>query len=214
MNVILLGPPGAGKGTQAKFLCERFGMTQVSTGDMLRAAVKAGTPLGLEVKVLMESGELVRDEIIIQLIKERLSEPDAKEGLLFDGVIRTKTQAQALEQENIHIDAVIEILVPDHIVIERLSGRRVHLASGRTYHVLYHPPKQEDLDDETGEALVQRADDAEESVRTRLKAYHEQTAAVSDYYHHHPMFIRVDGTQSVDRVSQLIAESLEDLSRA
>jgi adenylate kinase len=214
MNVILLGPPGAGKGTQAQFLCETFGMDQISTGDMLRAAVKAGSPLGLEVKNLMESGRLVSDDIIVRLIQERLQQADDKKGLLFDGVTRTRAQAEALEGLGISIDAVIEILLPDHVIIERLSGRRIHPASGRTYHTVYQPPQKPGVDDITGEPLVQRADDAEESVRTRLKAYHEQSAVVSDYYRHHPVFVRIDGTQSVERVSQLIGEALEGLLSA
>jgi adenylate kinase len=214
MNVILLGPPGAGKGTQAQFLCKNFGMIQVSTGDMLRAAVKAGTPLGVRVKSIMESGGLVSDDIIIGLIKERLEQPDAENGLLFDGVTRTKAQARALEAEGIVIDAVIEILVPDETIIERLSGRRVHPASGRTYHTVYHPPKIAGFDDETGEPLVQRADDAEESIRTRLEAYHQQTAVVSDYYKNHPVFVKVDGTQPVEIVARLIQDALEGIACA
>jgi len=182
MRVILLGAPGAGKGTQAKFICEEFSIPQISTGDMLRAAVKAGTPLGLKVKGIMESGGLVSDEVIIDLVKERITADDCANGFLFDGFPRTIPQAEALAASGVEIDAVVEIDVDDEEIVGRLSGRRVHEASGRVYHVIHNPPKQEGLDDETGEPLVQRADDQEETVRKRLGVYHDQTKPLVDFY--------------------------------
>jgi len=182
MRVILLGSPGSGKGTQAKFISEKFGIPQISTGDMLRAAVRAGTPLGLEAKKIMEAGQLVSDEIILGLIKERIVAPDCEQGFLLDGFPRTIAQADGLEDMGITLDHVVEIDVPDEDIVERLSGRRVHSESGRTYHVVFNPPRQADRDDETGEPLIQRADDREETVRQRLQVYHEQTRPLVDYY--------------------------------
>jgi len=182
MRAILLGAPGAGKGTQAKFIMEAFGIPQISTGDMLRASVKAGTPLGLKVKDVMASGGLVSDDLIIDLVKERISQDDCKEGFLFDGFPRTIPQAQALSASGVEIDHVLEIFVDDEEIVSRLSGRRVHEASGRIYHVQHNPPKQAGLDDETGEPLVQREDDEEATVRNRLEVYHNQTEPLVDYY--------------------------------
>ena len=182
MRLILLGPPGAGKGTQATFITEHFGIPQISTGDMLRAAVKAGTPLGLQAKAVMESGGLVSDDLIIGLVQDRLSQPDCQSGYLFDGFPRTIPQADALKSANVALDFVLEIDVPEEEIIERMSGRRVHPASGRSYHVKFNPPKVEGVDDVTGEALVQRDDDKEETVRHRLSVYREQTRPLVDYY--------------------------------
>lgn len=182
MRLILLGAPGAGKGTQAKFITEAFGVPQISTGDMLRAAVKAQSELGLKVKAIMDSGALVSDDIIIDLVKERINNPDCKNGFLFDGFPRTIPQAEALSQSGIKIDHVIEIDVKDEEIVARLSGRRVHPGSGRVYHVKYNPPNTEGVDDETGEALVHREDDHEETVRKRLAVYHKQTKPLVDYY--------------------------------
>ena len=175
MKLILLGAPGAGKGTQAQFICQKFGIPQISTGDMLRAAVKAGTPLGLEAKKVMDAGGLVSDDIIIGLVKERLAQPDCARGYMFDGFPRTLPQADAMKDAGVPIDIVLEIDVPDSDIVERMSGRRVHVASGRTYHVRYNPPKVEGKDDETGEDLIQRDDDREETVKKRLEVYHSQT---------------------------------------
>jgi adenylate kinase len=182
MKLILLGPPGAGKGTQAVRLREKFGIPQISTGDMLRAAVKAGTPLGLAAKKVMDAGQLVSDDIIIGLVKERLKEPDCRKGYLFDGFPRTIPQADAMKAAGVAIDYVLEIDVPDDEIIVRMSGRRVHPASGRNYHVKFQPPKREGRDDETGEMLVQRDDDREETVRKRLEVYRAQTRPLVDYY--------------------------------
>ncbi|MDI6749799.1 MAG: adenylate kinase [Rhodocyclaceae bacterium] len=182
MRLILLGPPGAGKGTQANFIKEKFGIPQISTGDMLRAAVKAGTPLGLEAKKIMDAGGLVRDDIIIGLVKDRLKEPDCQKGYMFDGFPRTIPQAEAMKEAGVPIDFVLEIDVPDEEIIKRMSGRRVHVASGRTYHVIFNPPKVEGKDDVTGEPLIQRDDDKEETVKKRLEVYHQQTEALIDYY--------------------------------
>ncbi|WP_417069903.1 adenylate kinase [Niveibacterium terrae] len=182
MRLILLGPPGAGKGTQAKFICEKFGIPQISTGDMLRAAIKAGTPLGLAAKKVMDAGQLVSDDIIIGLVKERLTQPDCAKGYLFDGFPRTIPQAEAMKTSGVAIDFVLQIDVPDEEIVARMSGRRVHLASGRTYHVVFNPPKVEGLDDETGEALIQRDDDRAETVKKRLDVYHAQTAPLVKYY--------------------------------
>jgi len=182
MRLILLGGPGAGKGTQATFITKEYGIPQISTGDMLRAAVKAGTPLGLEAKKVMDSGGLISDEIIIGLIKDRLQESDCENGYLLDGFPRTIGQADAMRDNGIEIDHVIEINVDDAEIIKRMSGRRAHLASGRTYHVIYNPPKQEGIDDVTGEPLVQRDDDKEETVKKRLDVYHEQTEPLITYY--------------------------------
>lgn len=182
MKVILLGAPGAGKGTQAKLIMDKFGIPQISTGDMLRAAVKAGTPLGLEAKDIMAAGGLVSDELIIALVKERITAEDCSKGFLFDGFPRTIPQAEALLEAGIDIDHVIEIDVADEEIVSRLGGRRVHEASGRIYHVEYSPPKEPGLDDETGETLVQREDDKEETVRKRLSIYHEQTKPLVNFY--------------------------------
>ena len=182
MRLILLGPPGAGKGTQAAFIKERFGIPQISTGDMLRAAVKAGTPLGVAAKKVMDAGRLVSDDIIIGLVEDRLREPDCAKGYLFDGFPRTIPQAEAMKDAGVGLDYVLEIDVPDEEIILRMSGRRVHLASGRTYHVRFNPPKVAGRDDVTGEALIQRDDDREDTVKKRLEVYHSQTQALVDYY--------------------------------
>jgi adenylate kinase len=182
MKLILLGPPGAGKGTQATFIKEKFGIPQISTGDMLRAAVKAGTPLGLEAKKIMDAGGLVRDDIIIGLVKDRLKEADCKSGYMFDGFPRTIPQAEAMKDAGVPIDFVLEIDVPDEAIVERMSGRRAHLPSGRTYHVKFNPPKVAGKDDVTGEDLVQRDDDKEDTVKKRLDVYHTQTQALVGYY--------------------------------
>ena len=182
MRIILLGPPGAGKGTQAQFLTEHFQIPQISTGDMLRAAVKAETPLGLAAKSVMEQGKLVSDEVIIELVKERIAQPDCQNGFLLDGFPRTLRQAEALKQQNIRLDCVIELQINDEVIIERMSGRLIHPSSGRVYHRLNHPPKVEGVDDLTGEPLVQRKDDQEETVRERLAVYHQQTKPLIHYY--------------------------------
>ena len=182
MRIILLGAPGAGKGTQAQYICKEFGIPQISTGDMLRAAVKAKTPLGLAAKEVMDAGRLVSDDIIIGLVKERLEQPDCANGCLFDGFPRTIPQAEALRDSGVSIDHVVEVSVDDEEIIERMAGRRVHLASGRTYHVVYNPPKNEGIDDETGEPLIQRDDDSESVVRDRLAVYHEQTEPLIGFY--------------------------------
>jgi adenylate kinase len=182
MRLILLGAPGAGKGTQATFIKEKFNIPQISTGDMLRAAVKAGTPLGIEAKKVMDAGKLVSDDIIIGLVKDRLKQPDCANGYLFDGFPRTIPQAEAMKDAGVGIDYVVEIDVPDEAIIERMSGRRVHPASGRTYHVKFNPPKVEGKDDPTGEELIQRDDDKEDTVKKRLAVYHDQTEVLIDYY--------------------------------
>src|SRR5512144_3040541 len=182
MRLILLGPPGAGKGTQAQYICDAYGIPQISTGDMLRAAVKAGTPLGRQVKKVMDSGALVSDDIIIGLVKERIAQPDCANGFLFDGFPRTIPQADALTAAGIKLDVVLEIDVPDEAIIERMSGRRTHPASGRTYHIKFNPPKVPDRDDVTGEPLIQRDDDKEETVRNRLAVYQRQTRPLVAYY--------------------------------
>ncbi|OHC68785.1 MAG: adenylate kinase [Rhodocyclales bacterium GWA2_65_20] len=182
MRLILLGPPGAGKGTQANFIKEKFGIPQISTGDMLRAAVKAGTPLGVEAKKIMDAGGLVRDDIIIGLVKDRLKESDCASGYMFDGFPRTIPQAEAMKEAGVRIDYVLEIDVPDSEIVGRMSGRRVHVASGRTYHVKFNPPKVEGKDDVTGEPVIQRDDDKEETVLKRLEVYHSQTKPLVEYY--------------------------------
>tara|TARA_R110002094_G_scaffold1276_2_gene6127 strand:- start:4572 stop:5225 length:654 start_codon:yes stop_codon:yes gene_type:complete len=182
MRIILLGAPGAGKGTQAQYITEKFGIPQISTGDMLRAAVKAGTPLGKVAKEVMDAGQLISDEIIIGLVKERIQEPDCAQGFLFDGFPRTIPQADALKEAGVSIDAVVEIDVADEEIVKRMSGRRVHPGSGRTYHLIFNQPKVEGKDDLTGEDLVQRVDDNEETVRDRLHVYHDQTAPLISYY--------------------------------
>jgi adenylate kinase len=209
MRLILLGPPGAGKGTQAKFICEKFGIPQISTGDMLRAAIKAGTPLGLAAKQVMDAGQLVSDDIIIGLVKERLTQPDCAKGYLFDGFPRTIPQAEAMKSSGVAIDFVLQIDVPDEEIVARMSGRRVHLASGRTYHVVFNPPKVEGLDDETGEALIQREDDRAETVKKRLDVYHAQTAPLVKYYGDWsatgdaaaPKCRKISGTGSVEQIT-------------
>lgn len=215
MKIILLGAPGAGKGTQAQFLTKTFGIPQISTGDMLRAAIKAGTELGKLAKSFMDSGKLVTDEIIIGLVKERILEDDCKNGFLLDGFPRTVPQADALKEAGVAIDAVIEIDVADSVIVERMSGRRAHLASGRTYHVVFNPPKVEGKDDETGEELVQRADDKAEVVLDRLRVYHEQTAPLVNYYQGvaasdaSVKYITIDGTQRIDVVEKEILSQLK-----
>jgi adenylate kinase len=217
MRLILLGGPGAGKGTQAGFITECFGIPQVSTGDMLRAAVRAATPLGKQAKEVMDTGGLVSDDIIVGLVKERIQQPDCDGGFLFDGFPRTIPQAEALKREAIAIDHVVEIGVDDDEIIKRMSGRRVHLASGRTYHVNFNPPKVEGRDDVTGEELVQRDDDKEETVRKRLAVYHEQTEPLVDYYSKWaasgdssaPLYVRIDGMGSVEEIRDRIFQALD-----
>lgn len=214
MKILLLGAPGAGKGTQAHFIVESFDIPQISTGDMLRAAVELGTPLGLEIKKVMNTGGLVSDEIIINLVKERVAMPDCANGFLFDGFPRTLAQAEAMRDAGVELDAVVEIDVPDEAIVERMSGRRIHLASGRTYHVVHNPPQVEGKDDVTGEDLIQRDDDKEETVKKRLAIYHEQTEVLVDFYGKQaeasgkPKYIKVDGTQSVDNVRNTIFSAL------
>ncbi len=216
MKVILLGGPGAGKGTQAGFIKDQYNIPQISTGDMLRAAVKAGTPLGVEAKKVMDAGGLVSDDIILGLVKERIQEPDCANGFLFDGFPRTLAQADALKNQGVDIDAVVEIAVDDNEIIRRMSGRRVHLASGRTYHVVFNPPKVAGKDDETGEDLIQRDDDQEETVRKRLEVYHSQTAPLIHYYtdwaasgdSRAPRYIKVEGIGSVDAIRDKVFAAL------
>ena len=210
LRLILLGPPGAGKGTQAAFIKEKFGIAQISTGDMLRAAVKAGTPLGVAAKQVMDSGGLMSDDIIIGLVKDRLAQPDCANGYLFDGFPRTIPQADAMKDAQVALDCVLEIDVPDTDIIERISGRRVHAASGRTYHVRFNPPKVAGRDDVTGEALIQRDDDLEATVRKRLDVYHSQTRPLVDYYSRWaatgdaraPRYRKISGIGPVDTVLQ------------
>jgi len=217
MRLILLGGPGAGKGTQATFLTEKFGIPQISTGDMLRAAVKAGTPLGLEAKKIMDSGGLISDDIITGLVKDRVAESDCENGYLLDGFPRTIPQADAMREHGIDIDYVIEINVDDAEIIKRMSGRRAHLASGRTYHIIYNPPKQDGIDDVTGEPLVQRDDDKEETVKKRLAVYHEQTEPLIKYYQDYassgenssPSYLKIEGVGSVDDIRNTIFTALE-----
>jgi adenylate kinase len=209
MRLILLGPPGAGKGTQATFICRQFGIPQISTGDMLRAAVKAGTPLGLEAKKVMDSGALVSDDIIIGLVKERIAQPDCAKGFLFDGFPRTIPQADAMKAAGVKLDVVLEIDVPDASIVERMSGRRVHQPSGRSYHVKFNPPKVAGKDDVTGEDLIQRVDDLEDTVRKRLEVYHSQTRPLVEYYSNWsrtsaadaPKYRAISGTGTVDEIT-------------
>jgi len=224
MRLILLGPPGAGKGTQAQRLCEAFGIPQISTGDMLRAAVSAGSDLGKRVKAVMDSGALVSDDIIIELVKERLAQPDCGKGFLFDGFPRTIPQADALAEAGVKIDAVVEIQVPDEEIIRRMSGRRVHPASGRTYHVEFNPPKVAGVDDVTGESLIQRDDDREETVRERLSVYRAQTAPLVEYYRDQsndgtrenksqnagPRYVAVEGVGEVQEIFDRIRKKLSN----
>lgn len=216
MRLILLGGPGAGKGTQALKLMAYFNIPQISTGDMLRAAIAAGTEIGKNAKAIMDAGKLVSDDIIISLVKERLQQADCRNGFLFDGFPRTIPQADALKQANISIDHVIEIAVPDEVIIQRISGRRVHMASGRVYHEQHNPPKKEGLDNETGDPLVLRDDDREETIRKRLEVYHQQTEPLIHYYQHWekkteqepPHFHKICGLGSVDAVFDNILSSL------
>jgi len=214
MKMILLGAPGAGKGTQAKFLTEAYGIPQISTGDMLRAAVKAGTEVGLKAKEVMDSGGLVTDDIIMDLVKDRIQEDDCNSGFLFDGFPRTIPQAEALRDAGVDIDVVLEIDVPNDEIVRRLSGRRVHLDSGRVYHVEFNPPAQEGLDDETGEPLIQRDDDTEETVRKRLSVYHEQTLPLVRFYTEMEKnsgavkFIKINGTASIEVIVADIKQNL------
>lgn len=218
MRLILLGAPGAGKGTQAAFICQKYAIPQISTGDMLRAAVKAGTPLGQKAKAVMDSGALVSDEIIIGLVKERIAQPDCANGFLFDGFPRTIVQADALKDAGVKLDYVLEIDVPFEAIVERMSGRRSHPASGRTYHVKFNPPKVEGLDDETGEPLIQRDDDKEETVKKRLEVYSAQTRPLVEYYAgwaerdpaNAPKYRAISGTGSVDEIT---VRALAALSR-
>lgn len=220
MRLILLGAPGAGKGTQAQFICQHFGVPQISTGDMLRSAVKAGTPLGFAAKKIMDAGGLVSDDIIIGLVKDRLTQADCNHGYLFDGFPRTIPQAQAMKDAAVPIDYVLEIDVPFDAIIERMSGRRVHLASGRTYHVKFNPPKTEGKDDPTGEPLIQRDDDQEETVRKRLQVYNDQTRPLIEYYSKWatepmgsgvkaPAYRKVSGTGSVEDITRAIFATLK-----
>jgi len=214
MNIVLLGAPGAGKGTQAQFLTKKFNIPQISTGDMLRAAIKEGTELGKIAKEAIDKGALVTDDIIIGLVKERITQDDCKNGFLFDGFPRTVVQADAVKDAGIKIDAIVEIDVADEEIVKRMSGRRAHLASGRTYHIIYNPPKVEGKDDETGEDLVQRADDKEEVVKDRLKVYHEQTQPLVQYYKKMAeadssiKYVCVDGTQDIKLVQENIISKL------
>ncbi|ANU65108.1 adenylate kinase [Turicimonas muris] len=215
MRLILLGAPGAGKGTQAALITAHYNIPQISTGDMLRAAVKAGTPLGLAAKKIMDAGELVSDDIIIGLVKERLQQPDCKNGFLFDGFPRTIPQAEALKEAGIPIDYVLEIAVPDEAILERMNGRRVHLPSGRSYHIKFNPPKVEGKDDVTGEDLIQRDDDKEETVKKRLQVYHNQTEALVDFYQKlaaegqsNTKYVKVDGIGDVKEVNRRIIDAL------
>ena len=216
MRLILLGAPGAGKGTQATFLCQKYAIPQVSTGDMLRAAVKASTPLGIAAKKVMDSGALVSDDIIIGLVKERIAQPDCANGFLFDGFPRTIAQADAMKNAGVKIDVVLEIDVPDSAIVERMSGRRAHLPSGRTYHVKFNPPKVAGIDDVSGEPLVQRVDDSEETVKKRLDVYHAQTRPLVEYYEQWaasgdaaaPRYRKIDGTGSVDDITTRALEAL------
>ncbi|AEE22389.1 adenylate kinase [Paraglaciecola chathamensis] len=213
MRIILLGAPGAGKGTQAQFLMGKYGIPQISTGDMLRAAIKAGTELGNAAKRVMDEGKLVSDELIIGLVKERIAQEDCQGGFLLDGFPRTIPQADAMKEAGINVDHVIEFDVPDEVIVERMAGRRVHPASGRVYHLKYNPPKNDGKDDETGEDLVIREDDKEETVRHRLSVYHEQTKPLVDYYQNEAsenncQYHKIDGTKGVDVVSQQLSSLL------
>lgn len=214
MRVILLGAPGAGKGTQARFITEKFGIPQISTGDMLRAAVKAGTELGLQAKSVMDAGGLVSDDLIINLVKERIAQPDCANGFLFDGFPRTIPQAEAMKEAGVTIDNVVEIAVEDEEIVSRIAGRRVHAASGRVYHVEHNPPKVAGKDDETGEDLIQREDDKEATVRHRLSVYHSQTKPLVDFYQKlaaaqgTPKYTRVEGVGSVEQITTKVLAAL------
>jgi adenylate kinase len=216
MRLILLGPPGAGKGTQAAFICQKYGIPQISTGDMLRAAVKAGTPLGIAAKKVMDSGALVSDDIIIGLVKERITEPDCERGFLFDGFPRTIPQAEAMKNAGVKLDYVLEIDVPFDAIVERMSGRRSHPGSGRTYHVKFNPPRSEGVDDLTGEPLVQRDDDREDTVRKRLQVYSDQTRPLVDYYanwakddpRNAPKYRAISGMGTVEEITRRALDAL------
>lgn len=213
MKIILLGPPGSGKGTQAQNIKRHFGIPQISTGDMLRAAVAAGSELGKEAKKVMDAGGLVSDDLILRLVRERISADDCKSGYLFDGFPRTIAQAEGMKSAGISIDAVVELQLSDEEIIKRMSGRRVHPASGRTYHVMFNPPRVPDRDDETGETLVQRDDDREETVRKRLEVYHAQTSPLIDYYSRMAQggeirYVRIAGTGNVDEISKQLIKQL------
>ena len=213
MNLIILGPPGAGKGTQAAFIASEQNIPHISTGDMLREAIKNGTELGLQAKAVMDAGNLVSDELIIELVKERISQDDCKNGFLFDGFPRTIPQAEALKENNVDINGVIELVIADEEIIKRMSGRRIHLASGRTYHVDFNPPKQPGLDDETGEELIIRKDDEPETVKDRLKVYWAQTQPLIEYYSNFKKvldfrYLTVDGTLSVEEIKNNIKDFL------
>ena len=220
MRLILLGGPGAGKGTQANLIKENYQIPQISTGDMLRAAVKAGTELGRKAKEFMDSGGLVPDDVIIGLVKERIQESDCEKGFLFDGFPRTIPQADAMKEAGVPIDAVVDINVPDEEIIKRMSGRRAHLASGRTYHIVFNPPKEEGKDDVTGEPLVQRDDDKEETVRKRLEVYHDQTEPLIDYYKNWqssgeagaPQYVRIEGVGKVEQIRDQVYSALDKLT--
>ena len=217
MRIILLGGPGAGKGTQANYIKEKYNIPQISTGDMLRAAVKEGTELGLQAKKVMESGGLVSDEIILGLVKDRITKDDCANGFLFDGFPRTIAQAESLKIQGVNIDYIVEIAVDDEEIIKRMSGRRVHLTSGRTYHVTFNPPKEEGKDDETGEELIQREDDKKETVRERLNVYHQQTEPLIDYYSNWtassdaqaPKYAKINGIGKVDEIRDHIFNALD-----
>lgn len=221
MRVILLGAPGAGKGTQAQFIMQRYGIPQVSTGDMLRAAVKAGTPLGVAAKKIMDAGQLVSDDIIIGLVKQRIAQPDCANGFLFDGFPRTIPQAEALVKEGVNIDAVVEIAVDDEEVVRRIVGRRVHAGSGRVYHVEYNPPRAPGRDDVTGEELVQRPDDSDATVRERLRVYHAQTAQLIGFYgdlakrggQQAPTYVAIPGVGTVDAIRNRVFAALDALPK-
>ncbi len=216
MRLILLGAPGAGKGTQAAFICQKFGIPQISTGDMLRAAVKAGTPLGLQAKAVMEAGQLVSDDLIISLVKERIAQPDCANGFLFDGFPRTIAQADAMKDAGVKLDHVLEIDVPFDAIIERISGRRCHIASGRSYHITFNPPKEEGKDDVTGEPLIHRDDDKEETVRKRLDVYSQQTRPLVDYYRNWaaqdpaaaPKYSVISGVGTVEEITARALQAL------
>lgn len=217
MKIILLGPPGAGKGTQANFIKEAFNIPQISTGDILRAEVRAGTERGQELKRIMDAGELVSDELILDIIKLRVTEPDCKNGYLFDGFPRTVAQAEGMKANNIHVDFVVELQVKDEDIIQRMSGRRIHMNSGRSYHVVYNPPREEGKDDATGEPLIQRDDDKEATVRKRLEIYHSQTSPLIDYYtrwssqkdENAPVYIEIDGSENVNTIRDNILGMLK-----
>ncbi|MFQ1005104.1 adenylate kinase [Gilliamella sp. CG22] len=214
MRIILLGAPGAGKGTQAQFIMKKYGIPQISTGDMLRAAVKAGTPLGQQAKELMDAGKLVTDELVIALVKERIAQDDCANGFLLDGFPRTVPQADAMKSAGINVDYILEFDVPDSVIIDRMSGRRIHAPSGRVYHVRHNPPKLENVDDITGEPLTTRKDDDEEIVRKRLVEYHQLTKPLIDYYQHEAKegrakYYRIDGTQSVSDVTNELVKILD-----